>query len=116
MTDNEIIRLLGHIVTLYAKDATTIYGKPVVALLGDALDLINRQNAEIERLLKAINDKHCVYEKRVVSEALKEFAERLEQNKILVDVSNGYGRETFTEAVTMIEIFHQMKEMVGDTE
>ena len=79
MTDNEIIRLLGHIVTLYAKDATTIYGKPVVALLGDALDLINRQNAEIDRLLKAIEDKHCVYEKRVVTEAIKEFWEKAKQ-------------------------------------
>ena len=46
----------------------------------DALDLINRQNEEIERLLKAIEDKHCVYEKRVVTEAIKEFAERLKEN------------------------------------
>ena len=54
MTDDEIIRLLGDIVTIYAKDATTIYGKPVVALLGDALSLINRQNAEIESLTEKI--------------------------------------------------------------
>ena len=45
--------------------------------LQDAQYKIAEQQAEIERLLKAINDKHCVYEKRVVSEAIKEFWEKL---------------------------------------
>ena len=48
------------------------------------------------------------------AEAIKEFADRLKENKIDVDVSYGYGREHYTEAVAVIEIDNLVKERVGE--
>lgn len=45
----------------------------------DALDLINRQKAEIERL-QTRNDELNILNKTAAQEAIKEFAERLKQN------------------------------------
>lgn len=44
------------------------------------------------------------------AEAVKEFAERLKENKIDIDVSFGYGREHYTEAVAVVEIDNLVKE------
>jgi hypothetical protein len=46
--------------------------------------------------------------------AILEFAERLKENKIDIDVSFGYGKEVYTEAVAVIEIDNLVKEMVGE--
>ena len=48
-------------------------------LMKDALDLINRQKAEIERL-QTRNDELNILNKTAAQEAIKEFAERLKQN------------------------------------
>lgn len=50
----------------------------------------------------------------IKAEAIKEFAERLKESKIDIDVSFGYGREVYTEAVAVVEIDNLVKEMVGD--
>jgi hypothetical protein len=44
------MKALDDIVYIYSKDATTINGMRVVTLFENALDLINRQKAEIEKL------------------------------------------------------------------
>ena len=38
----------------------------------------------------------------------------MKENKIDIDVSFGYGREVYTEAVAVIEIDKLVKEKVGD--
>lgn len=104
----------------------------------DTIDLIKRQKAEIERLEKivdelradhkalgdvfsnelvACHDCHLKYEEKInqhKAEAIKEFAERLKKFAFDCDVSFGYGREHYTEAVAVIEIDNLVKEMVGE--
>jgi hypothetical protein len=46
----------------------------------------------------------------IKAEAVKEFAERLKENKIDIDVSFGYGKEHYTEAVAVVEIDRLVKE------
>ena len=118
MTDNEIIRLLGHIVTLYAKDATTIYGKPVVALLGDVLDLIKRQQTEIERLIKVIetmtNEQlQFGFEakskiEQAEAEAIKEFMAKAKVYAYYIDYP------TIHRVIDEEDIDNLVKEMVGE--
>lgn len=124
MTDDEIIKALECCITndcakCKAYDETN--GEIVDclhAICRNALDLINRQNEEIERLLKAINYKHCVYEKRVVTEAIKEFAEGLKDiicNKSDESLDNPDGSNYFIPDV-LDDIDNLVKEMVGDSE
>ena len=81
----------------------------------DALDLINRQQAEIERLQKHIQNGIDLAKQlpemiaTAEAEAIKKFAEMLKENTIDVDVSYGYGREHYTEAVAVIEIDNCLK-------
>ena len=95
--------------------------------LRNALDLINRQKAEIERLeslcekIGIANDvkleRICVLQEDLETakaEAIKEFAERLKKSAFDCDVSFGFGREHYTEAVTVFEIDNLVKEMVGE--
>ncbi len=121
-TDKEIIKALeccddfewcGHCSLQGVTDCRTV-------LTENALDLINRQQAEIEQW-KAEANKYQNWwcqEIDIVqtsnSEAIKEFAERLKENTIDVDVSYGYGREHYTEAVAVIEIDNLVKEMIGE--
>ena len=88
-----------------------------------ALDLINHQKAEIESLredLKRVcaeRDAHISTNNFIKSEAVIEFAERL-QNKIKTEC-NPYGKPTFdydTSLAIMRYIDNLVKEMVGDTE
>ena len=124
MTDNEIIKALECCTTyedgcsdacpLRYTDDTSCFS----ALIKPVFDLINRQKAEIERL-SAKSFEHNItklfdkYKAHIKVEAVKEFAERLKENKIDIDVSFGYGREVYTEAVAVIEIDNLVKEMVG---
>lgn len=79
----------------------------------NAINLIRRQKAEIEEQDQAIiNALHYMKEIRV--EAIKEFAERLKQSAFDCDVSFGYGREHYTEAVAVVEIDNLVKEMTGE--
>ena len=65
-------------------------------LMKDALDLINRQKAEIERLREIANHKCQKCVSRTIecakSEAIKEFAERL-KHFIIPQKADGYTRE-----------------------
>jgi hypothetical protein len=83
------------------------------------LDLINRQQAEIERLeyeiMKTKLEKHLLNEtvEEIKSEAIKEFAEKLERIKrprSLIFESD------YMFTVTMMEIDNFVKEMVGDSQ
>ena len=85
MTDNEIIKALeccGNIVDSTCKECAyheTYNASCVVRLMRNALDLINRQKAEIESLKHRktelqIRNQELQHEK---SEAIKEFAEKL---------------------------------------
>lgn len=96
----------------------------------NALDLINRQKAEIYELQHKILNCNSEIERlkeenhhfadlgkmysEIKAEAIKEFAERLKENTIDVDVSYGYGREHYTEAVAVIEIDNLVKEKAGE--
>ena len=53
-------------------------------LMKDALDLINRQKAEIERL-QTRNDELNILNKTAAQEAIKEFAERLKKHILDLD-------------------------------
>lgn len=119
MTDDEIIKALeccsidNHIGVCKKCPFTDMCDEDEQALQKQALDLINRQNEEIERLLKAINDKHCVYEKRVVTEAIKEFAEGLKDiicNKSDESLDNPDGSNYFIPDV-LDDIDNLVKEM-----
>ena len=55
--------------------------------------------------------------KTAKAEAIKEFAERLKAlDRLDVDVSYGYGREHYTEAIAVNLIDNLVKEIIGDTE
>lgn len=82
-----------------------------------ALDLINRQKAEIERLKDMVSQNEGVlpeYEKFIKAEAIKEFAERLKESAIDADVYSGYRKELFEKAVTVIEIDRILEEMTEE--
>ena len=73
-------------------------------LLGEALDLINRQKAEIEELRKGFTADMdyfaSEYDSKIKSEAIKEFAERFKEKSYLND--------------GVVYIDNLVKEMVGE--
>ena len=90
MTDNEIIKALKYCFTRGFDESTcyecpfyTATAKCTEDLRESVLDLINRQNAEIERLREIANHKCQKCVSRTIecakSEAIKEFAERLKE-------------------------------------
>ena len=82
-------------------------------LAGYALDLINRQKAEIERLSAKLEkretelDRLTIYFDKAVEEKIKEFAERLKE-KAIMDAGIWYVAEN--------DIDNLVKEMVGECE
>ena len=119
MTDNEIIKALEdktHKAEYSWVDSS--YCDVEVSLLKNALDLINRQQAEVERLQKG-NDElgkaiagayelNCFLEatrKIVRVEAIKEFAERLDKKTIAT--------AEYCDVVLGQDIDNLVKEMVG---
>lgn len=130
-TDEQIKKMLGTIIK--QNEHKVLNGIPNnicclnMELTKAMRDLINRQEAEIERL-SAENEQlgndvdgkmKYIYEleeriKTAKSEAIKEFAERLKKSAFDCDVSFGFGREHYTEAVTVFEIDNLVKEMVGE--
>lgn len=120
MTDNEIIKALeccshriGNLQCEHCP-AYSIAQMCIEDLMSDALDLINRQKAEIERLEQNINGIDIVsrnHIKAIRTQAIKEFAERLKQSAFDCDVSFGYGKEHYTKSVAVIEIDNLVKEM-----
>ena len=120
MTDNEIIKALKHWINLFDGKATDL------SLLCTALDLINRQKAEIEELEAEIDRQYeqakadilgnmsdggtschwCIDQHR--TEAIKDFAERLKKKAIRLNL------ELSIQAVFLEDIDNLVKEMVGD--
>lgn len=86
MTDNEIIKALECCAKSSCKNCPENCGSAMCLknLVIDSLDLINRQNAEIERvekeLMKCKIEKELLHQtiNQIKSEAIKEFAEKLE--------------------------------------
>lgn len=101
MTDNEIIRVLEKSIPAAIEQGE----KTVAQILKNAVDLINRQKSEIEKLKSFENTSHywCKKAGELVdkiettkSEAVKEFAERLKEKndnpgKAMFDVYEYYG-------------------------
>ena len=123
MTDNEIINALE----LCSADECWCDDCPYENLCTDtditkfALDLINRQKAEIERLeqekgqfeadVEMFTDIGKMYSE-LKAEAVKEFAEKLKEYVESYDVTTGY-RVTIVQAVEEETIDNLVKEMVG---
>ena len=119
MTDNEIIKALEYCChNGYCKKCphSCVDNKNIEDL---ALDLINRQKAEIERLNTAVNiaeyDKYKAefeeYKAEIQDNAIKEFAERLKERYTSVWTHDGH-----EEAVLVLHesLDNLVKEMVGD--
>ena len=109
MTDNEIIKAL-EVCTSELQDCVLcpLLGNcdPLV-LDGQALDLINRQQAEIERLKKILaeeEEKYKLCAKRFYKVGVKDFAEKL-KSTYFIDSER-----------LCCQVDKVFKEMVGDTE
>ena len=116
MNDNDIIKALGYCFAVGDCEHCIYADKPCQDLMGDALNLINRQKAEIERLKKEIESlesiqeispeaKHFVDTKadkvisllneviksqeQIKAEAIKEFAERLKRDNTINNTEDG---------------------------
>ena len=161
LTDNEIVKALECCIDCKCKECPcykNIEGEMYCTEIDEEeiLDLINRQQAEIEKLNKA-RQKQAVFlgEEReqkyelidklskanteierltdsnrrlrddmrmmlnndngsdqIRAEAIKDFAERLKIEAFECDVSFGYGKECYQQAVAVIEIDNLVKEMI----
>ena len=111
MTDNEIIKALECLCGVGDSCAECAYHKKYrfaecrKQVAKDALDLITRQQAEIERLTKETMNMSVTIE-TCQSEAIKEFAERLKKRQVRIC-------DCF-EGVSIIDIDNLVKEMVGE--
>ena len=127
MTDNEIVKALEclrgkHIFCRECKYSAHLhYRECQQAAANDALDLINRQRAEIEKWKKNCDELYEQMSERLKAEleierrlserrAIKEFAERLKKEEFYYDTEDGY--EGYV--VEVKEIDNLVKEMVGD--
>lgn len=112
MTDNEIIKALEccgreSCLSCPYRDGKCHQGNPMIR---DARDLINRQQAEIERLQKAHRLNLLIQldiAEKIKSEAIKEFAERFKR------IAGIYQKDTYVIGVD--EFDNLVKEKVGDT-
>lgn len=128
MTDNEIIKAYGCCNLSHDECGgcdncpCKIEGECIVPsgfeLEREIFNLLNRQQAEIERLT-AEADMADGYEdalcERVRTEAVKEFAERLKEYVESYDVTTGY-KITIVNAVEEETIDNLVKEMVGEVD
>ena len=116
MTDAEIIKALQENIHLAEYVDSDYCSNIELSLIKAALDLINRQKAEIERLtinmnafgLGMIREKERADTAR--AEAIKEFAERFESKL------NCIPQHHFTLAQVLFDLDKTKKEMAGDTE
>lgn len=79
MTDEQIIKALECCINGNCDDCYNVLFNCMHNAITNALDLINRQKAKIERL-QTRNDELNILNKMAAQEAIKEFAERLKQN------------------------------------
>ena len=112
MTDNEIIKALEWCHTAANHIGSATLSKEQISAV---FDLINRQNAEIERLkkdsdrLKKVQmqlDDMCIMYNIIKAEAIKEFAER-------VKMAFYYKFEELIPSIMDDKIDNLVKEMVG---
>lgn len=125
MTDNEIMKALLDCekCPLYAKKRG--FEQCHVELFDSLYDLINRQNAENERLKEVVerlqhhNRALCMLEKqqinRIKSEARKEFAERLKQKARKYTEYDEGGWDMTVYSVEVSEIDSLLKEMESES-
>lgn len=94
MTDNEIIKAMQCVIGNDVKCSECTYQKVLPfpscrrKCAKNALDLINRQKAEVERLQKNIDGLNIFTKnhiKVIKLQAIKEFAERLKENYCFTD-------------------------------
>ena len=109
MTDNEIIKALEDEVKS-AEYVDSYYCNGVdLTLIKSVIDLINRLQAEIERLTKETMNMAVTIE-ACQSEAIKEFAERLKQKSEYYENGQGWeGRICYEDDIDKL-----VKEMVGE--
>lgn len=93
----------------------------IIGICKRAIDLINRQQAEIERLTKCRKEEveklmsaidEVVTEAK--SEAIKEFSERLKEKQQSVKARFSFGGEYISNGVMCSDIDDLVTEMVGD--
>lgn len=112
MTDNEIIKALGccgEIDRLFCDGCTyKSENDCVVALARDALDLINRQKAEIESKNRQIGEL-VSFQRFCERKAIKEFAEKLKDRVSCIP------QHHFTLAEVQYYIDNLAKEMTEET-
>lgn len=112
MTDNEIIKALECCINDDCDNCPDTFGNCEHNAMRNALDLINRQKAEIERLTKAnerFAEEFDSYYAYVKSEAIKEFAERLKKGAYPFPCAIGVEN-----AVTIRAINDLVEEMTED--
>lgn len=115
MTDNEIIKALECCKdsSMPCKDCPYAECDSkrgcVSEMCEDALDLINRQKADIEKLRE--NNKAIMQTMADVhTEAIKEFAETVKKNHLML-FNNIYSHKDFVDAIDRL-----VKEMIGEKE
>lgn len=114
MTDNEIIKALENEIHLVEYVDGFSADNVSLELLQNSLELINRQQTEIERLKKyniEVTYKHY-------NDGIKEFAERLKENitKSIDNYWNNNANGYYLAEDVLDEINILVKEMIGDTE
>ena len=123
MTDNEIIKALECCTDESYENcnecpySTDTLSCERLKLLEDSLELINRQNAEIEGLKKEVSVARDAYisiqdrYEHTKTEAYKEFAERLNEEAQIADCFDSYNMVVGTHFIDNL-----LKEMVGEEE
>ena len=114
MTDNKIIKALENEIHLVEYVDGFSADNVSIELLQNSLELINRQQTEIERLKKyniEVAYKHY-------NDGIKEFAERLKENitKSIDNYWNNNANGYYLAEDVLDEISILVKEMIGDTE
>lgn len=125
-TDDEIIKMLECCINDNCNDCPETFGNCELTTMRNALDLLKRQRATIERLQSesigkcelAISmrndnnlDSNCNYcIDKSKSEAVKEFAERLKN----LDVDTYYSYASIVYELSEDDIDNLVKEMVGE--
>lgn len=111
MTDEQIIKALEYLIGLSEQNKSSIVNFVHISAIKDALDLINRQQAEIERLEKGELSKAMTFNshtiKRCVNEAIKEFIAEFERRCIDGGIYPAFVKR---------QLEHVKEEMVGDKE
>ena len=115
MTDNEIIKALESEVKS-AEYVDSYYCNGVgLTLIKSAIDLINRQKAEIEELkienksLRSAANCYKLHYNEARTEAYKEFAERLKEEAQMADCFDSYSMVVGTHFINNL-----VKEMKGE--